>query len=48
MTGATTLLIPLLTACAAAVAVSTALGDRPIYDALRMRDAARQNKGGSQ
>ena len=48
MTGATTLFVPLLTACAAAVAVPTALGDRPIYDALRMRDAARQkNKGGA-
>lgn len=42
MTGATALFIPLLTACAAAVAVPTALGDRPIYDALRLRDAARR------
>jgi CIC family chloride channel protein len=42
MTGATTLFVPLLTACAAAVAVPTALGDQPIYDALRMRDAARR------
>jgi CIC family chloride channel protein len=42
MTGATALFIPLLTACAAAVAVPTALGDPPIYDALRLRDAARR------
>jgi CIC family chloride channel protein len=47
MTGATTLFVPLLTACAAALAVPTALGDRPIYDALRTRDTARQmNRGG--
>lgn len=43
MTGATALFIPLLTACAAAVAVPTALGDRAIYDALRLRDAARRH-----
>jgi CIC family chloride channel protein len=42
MTGATALFVPLLTACAAAVAVPTALGDRAIYDALRLRDAARR------
>jgi CIC family chloride channel protein len=41
MTGATTLFIPLLTACATAVAVPTALGDPAIYDALRLRDARR-------
>ena len=39
MTGATTLFVPLLTACAAAAAVPTALGERPIYDTLRDRDA---------
>ena len=42
MTGATTLFIPLLTACATAVAVPTALGDPAIYDALRLREAARR------
>ena len=42
MTGATTLFIPLLTACAAAIAVPTLLGDPAIYDALRGRDAARR------
>jgi CIC family chloride channel protein len=42
MTGASALFVPLLTACAAAVAVPTALGDRAIYDALRLRDAARR------
>ena len=42
MTGATTLFVPLLTACAAAAAVPTALGERPIYDTLRDRDARRQ------
>jgi CIC family chloride channel protein len=44
MTGATELFIPLLTACAAAVAVPTALGDRAIYDALRLREAARSGR----
>jgi CIC family chloride channel protein len=44
MTGATALFIPLLTACAAAVAVPTALGDPAIYDALRLRDATRQRE----
>jgi CIC family chloride channel protein len=44
MTGATTLFIPLLTACAAAVAVPTALGDPAIYGALRQREAARQRE----
>lgn len=44
MTGATALFIPLLTACAAAVAVPTALGDPAIYDALRLRDAARRRE----
>lgn len=41
MTGATALFVPLLTACAAAMAVSGALGERPIYDTLRDRDASR-------
>jgi len=47
MTGATELFIPLLTACAAAVAVPTALGDRAIYDALRLREAARSGQSRS-
>jgi CIC family chloride channel protein len=42
MTGATTLFIPLLTACASALAVPALLGCRPIYDTLRDRDAARR------
>jgi len=41
MTGATTLFVPLLTACAGALAVPALLGSRPIYDTLRDRDAAR-------
>jgi CIC family chloride channel protein len=44
MTGATTLFIPLLTACATAVAVPTVLGDPAIYDALRARDATRRRQ----
>jgi chloride channel protein, CIC family len=40
MTGATTLFVPLLTACAGALAVPALLGNRPIYDTLRNRDAA--------
>jgi len=46
MTGATTLFIPLLTAAAAAVAVPSLLRDPPIYDALRLRDAARRGASG--
>jgi len=46
MTGETALFIPLLTACAAAVAVPTLLGDPAIYDALRLRDAARRREQG--
>jgi CIC family chloride channel protein len=42
MTGATALFVPLLTACAAAIAVPAVLGERPIYDTLRDRDAARR------
>jgi CIC family chloride channel protein len=42
MTGETALFIPLLTACAAAVAVPTLLGDPPIYDSLRLREATRR------
>jgi chloride channel protein, CIC family len=38
MTGATTLFIPLLTACASALAVPALLGCRPIYDTLREHD----------
>jgi CIC family chloride channel protein len=43
MTGATALFVPLLTACAAAITVPALLGERPIYDTLRDRDAARRN-----
>jgi CIC family chloride channel protein len=42
MTGATTLFVPLLTACASALAVPALLGCRPIYDTLRDRDALRR------
>ena len=38
MTGATTLFIPLLTACASALAVPALLNCRPVYDTLRERD----------
>jgi CIC family chloride channel protein len=41
MTGSTALFIPLLTACAAALAVPSALGEPPIYDTLSARDARR-------
>jgi len=41
MTGATTLFVPLLTACAGALAVPALVGQRPIYDTLRDRDATR-------
>jgi len=44
MTGATTLFVPLLTACAGALAVPALLGCRPIYDTLRDRDAARRER----
>ena len=44
MTGATTLVVPLLTACAGALAVPALLGCRPIYDTLRDRDAARRER----
>ena len=44
MTGATTLFVPLLTACASALAVPALLGSRPIYDTLRDRDAARRER----
>jgi H+/Cl- antiporter ClcA len=37
MTGAFSLLLPTLVACAAAYVVPTAIGDAPIYDALRTR-----------
>jgi CIC family chloride channel protein len=43
MTGATTLFVPLLTACASALAVPALLG-RPIYDTLRDRDAAHRER----
>ena len=44
MTGATTLFVPLLTACAGALAVPALLGCRPIYDTLRDRDTARRER----
>jgi len=44
MTGATTLFVPLLTACASALAVPALLGCRPIYDTLRDRDSARRER----
>jgi CIC family chloride channel protein len=44
MTGATGLFVPLLTACAAAIVVPALLGEPPIYDTLRDRDAARRAK----
>jgi len=44
MTGATALFVPLLTACATALAVPTALGVRPIYDTLRERSAAKAQR----
>jgi CIC family chloride channel protein len=47
MTGATSLFVPLLTACASAVAVPAMLGSRPIYDTLQDRDAARRDSTGT-
>jgi len=44
MTGATTLFVPLLTACASALAVPALLGCRPIYDTLRDRDTAQRKR----
>ena len=44
MTGATSLFVPLLTACASAVAVPAMLGSRPIYDTLQERDPALRRK----
>jgi CIC family chloride channel protein len=43
MTGATALFVPLLATCAAAIAVPALLGERPIYDTLRDRDAAHRS-----
>lgn len=40
MTGATSLFVPLLVACASAMAVPAMLGSRPIYDTLQARDTA--------
>ena len=40
MTGATSLFVPLLTACATAIAVPSMLGSSPIYDTLQARDRA--------
>jgi CIC family chloride channel protein len=42
MTGATGIFIPLMTACATAVAVPAAMGSRPIYDMLRERGRTTQ------
>jgi len=42
MTGATSLFVPLLTACATAIAVPSMLGSPPIYDTLQDRDAAQR------
>ena len=42
MTSSTGLFIPLLTACAAALVVPSALGEAPIYNTLRARDARRR------
>ena len=42
MTGATSLFVPLLIACASALAVPSMLGNPPIYDTLRARDAAQR------
>ncbi len=42
MTGATSLFVPLLTACASAIAVPSMLGSPPIYDTLQARDAAQR------
>ena len=44
MTGATTLFVPLLTACARALAVPALLGSRPIYDTLRDRETTRSER----
>ena len=44
MTGATTLFVPLLTACASALAVPAILGSRPIYDTLRDLDKVRRER----
>ena len=42
MTGATSLFVPLLTACATAVAVPSMLSSPPIYDTLQARDGAKR------
>ena len=42
MTGATSLFVPLLTACASAIAVPSMLGSPPIYDTLQARDEAQR------
>jgi hypothetical protein len=43
-TGAKTLFVPLLTACASAVAVPAILVIRPIYDTIQDRDPARRGE----
>lgn len=47
MTGSSALLVPLLTACAAATAVPAMFGVAPIYDTLRERDERRRAGGGT-
>ena len=47
MTGATSLFVPLLVACASAVAVPAMLGRRPIYDTLQERDSATRSRSKS-
>ena len=42
MTGATSLFVPLLTACVTALAVPSMLGNPPIYDTLQARDGAKR------
>ncbi|MFD3808753.1 hypothetical protein ACFWSF_32785 [Streptomyces sp. NPDC058611] len=37
MTGATSLLVPLLTACFAATLTADRMGSVPVYDSLRLR-----------
>ena len=44
MTGATSLFVPLLVACASAIAVPAMLASRPIYDTLQERDTAKRTR----
>jgi CIC family chloride channel protein len=45
MTGAYSVILPLLVACLAAYALADALGDRPVYEALLERDLLRSRGG---